>query len=188
VARVARAAALDPYRYAKPERERRFLVSPAALPALSGDFARIEDRYLAGTRVRLRAMTEQPAGRVLYKLTQKLESADPRLRHITTLYLSEAEHRVFARLPGALLAKRRHRATSEGLEWGVDVFEGALSGLVLAEREFDSDAELRAAAPPAFAACEVTDDDAFSGGALAFAHAAALLAHASALLARAGRG
>lgn len=185
--RVARAAPHDPHRYAKPERERRFLVSPDALPTLSADFVHIEDRYLAGTRVRLRTMTERPANRVLYKLTQKLEGADPRERWITTLHLSEAEQRTFAALPGARLAKRRHRATSAGLEWGVDVFEGALAGLVLAEREFESDAELRAAPAPAFAACEVTDDAAFSGGALASADPATLLAHARGLLAPAQR-
>lgn len=186
--RVARAAPHDPFRYAKPERERRFLVPPDALPTLSADFVHIEDRYLAGTRVRLRAMTQHPANRLLYKLTQKLEDGDPRLRWITTFYLSEAEHRGFAALPGSGLTKRRHRATSAGLEWGVDVFEGALAGLVLAEREFDSNAELRAAAPPAFGACEVTDAPAFSGGALATCDPAALLEDARERIARARRG
>jgi CYTH domain-containing protein len=66
----------------------------------------------------------------------------------------------------------------------VDVFEGALAGLVLSEREFDSDAALRAAAAPAFAAREVTGDAAFSGGALANAEPRSVLAHAEALLAR----
>jgi CYTH domain-containing protein len=174
----------DPHKYAKFERERRFLVAPTGLPPLSEAFARYEDLYLTGTRVRLRRMTEQPEGRVLHKLTQKLEAEDPRVRRITTFYLSEAEHRVFDALPGARLAKRRHRAASGGLDWGVDVFEGALAGLVLAEREFDSDADLHAAAPPAFAALEVTDDRAFSGGALASADPVAALAHAAALLAR----
>jgi CYTH domain-containing protein len=174
----------DPNKYAKLERERRFLLAPTALPVLSDSFARYEDLYLAGTRVRLRRMTEEPEGRVLYKLTQKREERDPRVRRITTLYLSEAEHRVFDALPGARLAKRRHRAAGGGLEWGVDVFEGALAGLVLAEREFDSEAELHAAPAPAFAALEVTDDRAFSGGALANADPGAVLARAAALLAR----
>jgi CYTH domain-containing protein len=184
--RFERAASHDPLKYAKFERERRFLVAPRALPDLSADFARFEDLYLARTQVRLRVMTEQPAGRVLYKLTQKIQEPDPCVRHITTLYLSADEFGVFAGLPGARLAKRRHRASSGGLEWGVDVFEGALAGLVLAEREFDSDAELRAAAPPTFAALEVTDDAAFAGGALAATDPARTLAHAASLLAGTG--
>jgi CYTH domain-containing protein len=174
----------DPHKYTKLERERRFLVAPGALPALSAEFAHYDDLYLTGTRLRLRTQTEQPAGRVLYKLTQKLEGPDARERRITTLYLSAAEHRLFAALPGARLAKRRHRATSGGLAWGVDLFEGALAGLVLAEREFESEAALHAAGPPAFAAVEVTDDVAFTGGALASAAPREVLARAAALLAR----
>jgi CYTH domain-containing protein len=173
----------DPHKYAKLELERRFLVSPRALPALSDDWARFDDLYLAGTRLRLRIMTEHPSGRVLYKLTQKLQGPDPRVRHITTLYLTADEHRVFRALPGARLVKRRHRAASGGAEWGVDVFEDALAGLVLAEREFGSEAELRSAAPHAFAALEVTDDVAFTGGALAAADPGAVLGRAAALLA-----
>jgi len=174
----------DPHKYTKLERERRFLVAPAALPPLSEAFARCEDLYLTHTAIRLRRMTEQPEGRVLYKLTQKREAPDPRIRRITTLYLSAVEYGVFDALPGARLAKRRHRAVSGGLEWAVDVFEGALAGLVLAEREFASEPELHAAAPPAFAALEVTDDVSFTGGALANASPEAVLARAAALLAR----
>lgn len=185
--RSARAAAHDPLRYAKPERERRFLLRPDALPPLSADFAQLDDLYLDGTRLRLRVLTERPDGQVLYKLTQKLDRADPRIRHVTTLYLTREEHRACAALPGRRLAKRRHRAQSGGLEWGVDLFEGALAGLVLAEREFDSEAELRAAPPPEFAALEVTDDAAFAGGALAAAEPARVLAHTAALLAGARR-
>ena len=185
--RVARAAPHDPLRYAKFERERRFLLAPAALPELSADFARIDDLYLAGTRVRLRTITPQPSGRAIHKLTQKLQDANPRVRRITTLYLAAEEHAVFAALGGGRLVKRRHRAESGGLEWGVDVFEGALAGLVLAEREFDSEAELLAATAPDFAAREVTDDAAFAGGALAFGDPAAALAHAARLLAGAPR-
>ena len=172
----------DPHKYTKFERERRFLVAPAALPELSAEFAHYDDVYLAETQIRLRVLTEQPAGRVLYKLTQKLKQPDPRTRRITTLYLTASEYRVFAALPGARLTKRRYRATSGGLEWGVDVFEGALSGLALAEREFESEAALRAAAAPPFAALEVTDDGAFTGGALALAKPGDVLARASRLL------
>ena len=177
----------DPHKYTKLERERRFLVAPAALPALGAEFAHYADLYLTGTRLRLRVMTEQPAGRVIYKLTQKRQEPDARVRRITTLYLSRAEYDAFAGLGGARLSKRRHRVTSRGLDWGIDVFEGALAGLVLSEREFESEAELHAAAPPSFAALEVTDDAAFTGGALASSAPSEVLARAAALL-ESGRG
>jgi len=69
--------------------------------------------------------------------------------------------------------------------YGLDARARAvLAGLVLAEREFDSEPELHAAAAPTFAAVEVTDDVAFTGGALAVASPGAVVAHAAALLAR----
>jgi CYTH domain-containing protein len=174
----------DPLKYAKFERERRFLVAPQRLPRLGDTHFLLDDLYLTRTQLRLRVQTELPLGKVLHRLTQKLQSTDPRVRRITTLYLTAAEHALFAALPGARLAKRRHFVQSRGLEWGIDVFEGPLTGLVLAEREFDSDAEMSATAAPAFATCEVTDDDAFTGGALANAEPRAVLERARELLAR----
>ena len=45
-------------KYAHVERERRWLIDPARLPALSAEYVLIEDRYLSGTRMRLRRMTD----------------------------------------------------------------------------------------------------------------------------------
>ena len=50
--------------------------------------------------------------------------------------------------------------------FGIDVFEGALQGLRLAEAEFDSDTEADALILPDFILHEVTDDDRFTGGRL----------------------
>jgi CYTH domain-containing protein len=166
----------DPFKYTKFERERRFLVAPQSLPRPPETSFLLNDLYLTHTQLRLRVQTEQPRGEVIYRLTQKLQSPDPRVRRITTLYLTAAEYALFAALPGGRLAKRRHFVQSSGLEWGIDVFEGPLTGLVLAEREFASDAEMSATAAPAFAACEVTGDDLFTGGALAHAEPGAVLA------------
>jgi hypothetical protein len=49
---------------------------------------------------------------------------------------------------------------------GIDVFEGALRGLQLAEAEFSSAAEADALIVPPFILHEVTDDDRFKGGQL----------------------
>jgi CYTH domain-containing protein len=55
----------------------------------------------------------------------------------------------------------------DGVMLCVDVFEGALAGLVMAEAEFDG-AEAMAAYPmPDFAWREVTDDIRYTGGELA---------------------
>lgn len=64
-------------RYARPERERRFLL--AKRPAGAAErTARIVDRYLVGTRLRLRQMTETHGSslRTYYKLTQKVPAPE----------------------------------------------------------------------------------------------------------------
>lgn len=153
-------------KYANRERERRFLL--AAPP--SGSVVQtvsITDRYLTGTRIRLRRSTEvtRSGENVVYKLTQKLPDPDGGPGLITTMYLTAAEHRAFARLPAAFLSKTRHTVPP----LGVDVFEGALDGLILAEAEFPSDKAMADFTPPPAAVAEVTHDQRFTGGHLAIA-------------------
>jgi hypothetical protein len=151
-------------KYARRERERRFLL--AAMPK-GGTIRRvlIEDRYLVGTRLRLRRMTdldsnEGPAP--THKLTQKIPSPDGTAGLITTLYLSAAEYEAIAAVPGRTLRKVR----TSSPPFGVDQFEDALEGLILAEAEFDTDAEAAALEPPDDAVAEVTADARFTGGQL----------------------
>jgi CYTH domain-containing protein len=100
-----------------------------------------------------------------YKLTQKIAApgAGAQCGLITTIYLSEDEFHVFARLPAARLAKTRHSIPP----FGVDVFEGELEGLILAEAEFESAAESDGLVLPAFLGREVSADERFTGGRLA---------------------
>jgi CYTH domain-containing protein len=101
----------------------------------------------------------------VYKLTQKVPGprAEPGL--ITTMYLNAAEYAALAQVPAASLRKTRLSVPP----LGVDLFEGALAGLVLAEAEFvDYEAMARFVAPP-FAVADVTADQRFTGGRLAVA-------------------
>ena len=129
----------------------------------------IEDRYLSGTRLRLRRMTPAGGGPVQWKLGQKVrpDPGDPGLVLHTTLYLSPEEHALLERLPGAALRKVRHVLLVGGRRFGVDVFEGRHAGLVLVEVELAGPDD--AVAPPPFAGAEVTGDERYSGGWLAFA-------------------
>jgi hypothetical protein len=155
---------LSPGKYARVERERRFLLA-AAPEGLPGPARRITDRYLTGTRLRLRS-TEREGAPAELKLTQKIPADRPAggvQGLITTAYLSPAEYEVFAVLPARVLRKSRY-----GLPpLGVDVFEAPLHGLVLAEAEFGSDEEAAEFAVPAAAVAEVSHDARFSGGRLA---------------------
>jgi CYTH domain-containing protein len=155
-------------KYARVEIERRFLLAgvPEGAHVLAID--EIDDRYLDGTRVRLRRMA-QVGGATQLKLTQKVPEADGGAQQgaLTTIYLSEAEHAAFARLPAAELRKSRLSIAP----YGVDVFHGELEGLYLAEAEFTTMEDAEALLPAAFCRAEVTADRRFTGGELARASA-----------------
>ncbi|MCH5672240.1 hypothetical protein [Streptomyces gilvus] len=146
------------------ERERRFLLESPPAPASVTATRVITDRYLPGTRLRLRRSERRDGGEPELKLTQKIPAARPGAVQglITTVYLSPAEHDLFASLPAALLTKTRLSVPP----LGVDVFGGPLAGLVLAEAEFESDEAALAFVPPAWCAAEVTEDVRFTGGSL----------------------
>ncbi len=155
-------------RYARPEREQRFLV--AELPPRLVDERLIEDLYLDGLSLRLRMVSHD--GSTTFKLTQKVRSSpsEPFAVSTTTIYLSEHEHDRLRVLPGARLAKRRRLWHEDGQVFAVDEFQGVLDGLRLAEVEVhDLDTTLT---PPSWTGREVTHDDRFSGGALARVDAA----------------
>jgi CYTH domain-containing protein len=69
---------------------------------------------------------------------------------------------VLAVLPAAVLTKTRLSVPP----FGVDVFDGPLLGLVLAEAEFTGDEEAGALGAPAGCVAEVTHDPRFTGGRL----------------------
>ncbi|MFF7631929.1 hypothetical protein ACFZB9_02065 [Kitasatospora sp. NPDC008050] len=151
-------------KYAHVERERRFLLAAPPDPAAVTATRRITDRYLDGTRLRLRRMARVDDGTVVYKFTQKLpaERPGPVQGLITNTYLTAAEHQVLAALPAAVLSKTRLSVPP----LGIDVFDPPLHGLVLAEAEFTSDEAAEAFRQPAGAVAEVTADARFTGGRL----------------------
>jgi CYTH domain-containing protein len=160
-------AAVSP-KYALVERERRWLVNAGQHPSLDRlPHVLIEDRYITGSLLRLRRMTDAASGRVSLKLTKKYPASDQRARPIVTAYLDEAEYRLFSTLPAQPLAKRRYALSATDGGFSLDVFLGALDSLVTIEKECPDAATLLALTPPAWAGFEVTDDIRYSGGSLA---------------------
>jgi CYTH domain-containing protein len=152
-----------PGKYARVERERRFLLAAPPPPSSVTAARTIVDRYLVGTRLRLRR-TEWPDGGHEFKLTQKVPVARAGAVQglITNTYLSSAEYELLATLPAAVLTKVRFSAPP----LGIDVFDGPRQGLVLAECEFATDEEAEAFTAPPECLAEVTDDLRFTGGRL----------------------
>lgn len=115
-------------KYAVVERERRFLL--AAVPAGATVTRRIVDRYVVGTRLRLREVIE-PDGTVVRKLGHKVRLTDgPAEVACTNMYLDQAEWETLLALPARVLRKTRHIVQRDGLLVAVDEHE---DGTLIAE-------------------------------------------------------
>jgi CYTH domain-containing protein len=158
----------DP-KYARTEFERRWLVDKAARPAFDGVWStRIEDRYIEGTRIRVRQMSRPDLGETKWKLTKKYDCEDASARPIVTAYLTAPEYELLRALPARELVKTRYHISIDGHWWSLDLFE---SGLELVESEAADAAALAALVPPPWAAKEVTHDPRYQGGSLAKSNA-----------------
>jgi len=156
-----------PEKYSIGEYERRFLLT--GIPAGVSDRHRIADRYLEGTRLRLRLVATREGDVVQRKLGHKRRIAanDPTAVWHTSLYLDDAEYALLAALPGRTLTKTRWSIDVDGQPAAVDVFEDDLSGLIMIEVDLGDPDKLGSFDPPVWAGAEVTNDEAFTGGALA---------------------
>lgn len=161
-------------KYARVERERRFLLaSPPSASAVTAS-RRITDRYLPGTRLRLRRVEYPNSETCEFKFTQKVPADRPGHVQglITNTYLSAAEYDLLASLPAEVLSKTRFSVPP----LSIDVFDPPLHGLVLADVEFTTDEAARSFLLPPAAIAEVTDDARFTGGNLVRTHRHDLLA------------
>jgi hypothetical protein len=160
-------------KYAVGEYERRFLLD--GIPPGATSPRRIVDRYIDGTRLRLRTV-EHPGGDPDRKLGHKrrVDEGDPTAILHTSLYLDEVELDVLATLPARELVKTRWAVEAAGWACSVDAFEGPLIGLILLEVDVGNAALLDRFAPPPWAGPEVTLDEALTGGRLAGATLAGL--------------
>ena len=115
-------------KYAVVERERRYRLR--RLPDGVSSTKEILDRYVIGTRLRLREVREGD-GTVTRKLGHKVRISDgPAEVACTNLYLNDDEWTLLTALPARLLRKRRHMVDRDGLLVAVDEHE---DGTLIAE-------------------------------------------------------
>jgi CYTH domain-containing protein len=150
------------HKYGRIERERRFLLTQFPGNANVVRIRRIIDRYIDGTALRLREQSED-SGPAIFKLTQKLPARANGAQQglITSMYLTK-EFLILAQLSAKTLSKTRYSVPP----FGIDIFEGALEGLLIAEAEFDSAAAADTLTLPSFISREVSADSRFTGGQL----------------------
>lgn len=154
-----------PPKYSRPEFERRFHVAAERLPPLDPATARlIEDRYIVGSRLRLRRMSGGGAETV-HKFCKKYGGGPG--EPIVNIYLTAAEYAVLAALPGRALTKRRFLLDVAAVRFGIDLFVDPHAGLMLCEVEAESQVGLDRIALPDWVGAEVTADADFTGGVLA---------------------
>lgn len=148
-------------KYAVVERERRYLLR--TMPEGAASRREIVDRYVTGTRLRLREVREED-GTVVRKLGHKVRLTDgPREVACTTVYLDEREWAVLSALPARTLRKTRH-LVAWGRRWvAVDEHE---DGTLVAEVD---DGDEPSEGLPAWldVVREVTDDESWTGSGLA---------------------
>jgi len=146
------------------EIERRFLVSGEGWRAGVSASSRLSQGYLAreeGVTNRVRIAGDAAA------LTIKGPGGLVRPEYEYSLPMAEAREMLLLLCAGRRLVKTRHTVPHGGLAWAVDVFEGPLAGLVLAEVELPDPAhEINL---PPWAGGEVTQDPRYANAVLASA-------------------
>jgi CYTH domain-containing protein len=144
-------------KYAVVERERRYLVG--SLPEGVTGTKEIVDRYVTGTRLRLREVQECD-GATVRKLTQKVRVTDgPGEVACTTCYLHDEEWAVLAALPARTVRKTRHVVARDGWLVAVDEYD---DGALVAEID-DGDEPSDAVPPWLDVVRDVSDDETWTG-------------------------
>ena len=114
-------------------------------------------------RLRLRRQGEK------YEITKKLpvQDGDSSMQTEETIPLTAQEYEALAHGQGSSVAKTRYYVPCGAQTAEVDVFTEGLSGLVLVDFEFASEAERDAFTPPEFCGEDVTQELFIAGGKLA---------------------
>jgi CYTH domain-containing protein len=144
------------------EIERKYLVPEP--PDLSGaTFDEVEQGYLslgAEGEVRLRKRGE--------RLLLTVKRGEGMIREEREVELDSVQFKqLWPATEGRRLRKRRHVLPHEGFEIEVDVYEGELAGLAVAEIEFPDEETARAFEAPSWLGSEVTGDAAYLNESLA---------------------
>ena len=137
-------------KYSILEIERRWRVDGAVLETLEGEpVRRITDKYLSGTRMRLRVISGSDT---VYKLCKKYGPLSRFSQPITNLYLSKEEYDIFNTLSGKVVQKLRF-SLAEG---SLDVYEQAGEPYLIYEVEFATVEDADAYTPASFVVDEVS--------------------------------
>ncbi len=149
------------------EIERTYLLKYIPPTVKSCKFADYRDLYIPFSalhpRLRLRKRGQD------YELTKKvaIDELDRSVQKEMTITLDSAEYDELATTRGKEIVKRRFFLPVEGKIAEIDIFQGQLLGLVLADFEFVDNQERDNFVAPDFCLAEVTQETFIAGGMLA---------------------
>ncbi|MDO8664196.1 MAG: hypothetical protein Q7K44_01445 [Candidatus Liptonbacteria bacterium] len=103
-----------------------------------------------------------------YEITKKepIHKADSSHQLESSISLTAEEFGELSQLEGMRIRKKRYYYQENGTNYEIDIFQDGLSGLVLADVEFDSLEEKAAFTSPAWCLAEVTQEKFLAGGML----------------------
>lgn len=104
-----------------------------------------------------------------YEITKKypVDTADWSTQYEHTIKLNKLEYNALKKVGGRIIEKHRYQVYINGYQAEVDVFKGALQGLVLIDFEFATKDEKNAFLAPGVCLKEVTQEEWIAGGILA---------------------
>ena len=109
-------------------------------------------------------MTDSETGEKTFKLCKKYGAISKNSEPIVNIYLTEDEYCGLGKLAGAVIKKERYKRLFDGQKFSMDVFQGALRGLILCEIEANSEVGLMKIRTPPIAIVEVTERAEFNSG------------------------
>lgn len=123
------------------------------------------DNHLTETNLFLRLIRD-PKTKQWTRLFVKqtfLPLNDFRVFQTADVNLTEKEYEVLSVFEGNELRYNRYFFEYAGKNLSVDLYIGALWGLIIARAEFDDEREMKAFTPPSFIFSEITNDERFDG-------------------------
>lgn len=142
------------------EIERKFLADPSGLPLDSYPAFQLKQGYLFTDPVlRIRQMDDE------FILTVKSGGLLARQEYEISLTKEQFDN-MSGSVKGVFIEKTRYHIPCGSYTIELDIFHGALEGLIYAEVEFPTLEEANAFTPPAWFTREVTEDGSFTNAAL----------------------
>jgi CYTH domain-containing protein len=153
---------------AQSEFHRLFLIEK--LPEPLGPASRhlqILDRYIDGTRIRLRQMRDPYSNERTQILQKRIEPSTGTESRSAEIHLDDHEYSLFDQFGGREIRKNRYFHEFDLVMYAFDVYLGPLKGLNLARVDFETGDAALDLAPPGFSVIEVTNEPFFAGKHLA---------------------